>query len=61
MTNCEYLLNEIDRCVTKAITTSDANMKAFYAKAAIGFKARLENMTVEELRGEHENNRVLFC
>lgn len=50
MTKCEYLLNEIDKCITKAIKTSDANLKAFYANAAIGFKTRLDSLTVEECR-----------
>lgn len=48
MTRCEELQNKIDDCTSKAINTSDKNLKAFYSNAAKGFQMKLENLTVEE-------------
>lgn len=48
MKKAEYLLTMADKCTTKAINSTDPHIKTFYAKAAQGFKIKLEKLTLEE-------------
>lgn len=48
MTKCEYLLNMADKCTARANIERDPNLKKFYANAAIGFRIKLEKLSLEE-------------
>jgi hypothetical protein len=48
MTKGEYIIRQIDECMTKARETADENLRKFYINAAIGFRTRIEKMSLDE-------------
>lgn len=52
MTKFENLKDKENKCIAKAIETTDEKLKKFFYNAAEGFRIKISKLTIKEAKAE---------